>query len=105
MPQESSPKVNVEISEELHTKLSEHLPHGTRKPVVNRMLWDLVDLLEGEDSELVLGAILKQQLPYESFSTAEVEKYAQNRQPSNERDGDGRRGEDGESHREAERST
>lgn len=101
----SQPKVNVEIPPELHHKLDEHLPHGTRKPVVNRLLWDLVSLLEGEDSELVLGAILSGDLAYEDFSSAKVGKYAQDKQPSDKHNGNDRGRETEKDHREEEQAS
>jgi len=69
-------KVNVEISEELRTKLTEVLPHGTRKAVVTMMLWDLVRLLEGENRKEAVGAILAEAMTYSDFSSAEVKQYA-----------------------------
>lgn len=100
----SQPKVNVEIPEELHTKLSELLPHGTRKRVVNIMLEDLVRLLESSDKELALGAILSRKLQYEDFSSADLPKHGPDKQPSNEHNGDGRGPESRQDHREAEQT-
>jgi hypothetical protein len=70
----SPPRVNVEIPPKLNDRLQELLPHGTKKPVVVRLLHDLCDLLEGEDADMVLGAILSNRLSYEYFSQVKVKK-------------------------------
>jgi hypothetical protein len=50
--------LHVEIPEDLYNRLLTRLPWGTKKRVIEAVLWQLVRALESPGGEFVLGAIL-----------------------------------------------
>lgn len=56
------PRISVELEDDLHRRLQENVRWGLLKPLINNMLEDFLDLCEGNDSNLVIAAIISDEI-------------------------------------------
>lgn len=60
-------RTTFEIDSEVHRKLQEYVPWGTMTSLINIMLKDFVQLCERYDPNLILGAILSEEITLKEY--------------------------------------